>query len=224
MHGLVSIPPNDSSIEPSTAAAAESGVIRVEERTWLRRHCRGDISAFPALLEAYRRPVFSYLVRAGVAESDRDDLFQSIFLRVHAAAARYDPARPLAPWLFTIVANAVRDHFRRQAVPPMTGPGHDPPEPLDPSPGPERIAAARETMSWLEQALSALPAVQREVLLLTTIAGLPQLAVAATLNLPLNTVKTHLRRTRLALAASLARSHAARADRGDTHGETDEPV
>ncbi len=188
-------------------ADRQQDVVDLEERTWLTRHCRGDASAFPALLEAYRRPVFGYLVRSGVAEADRDDIFQSIFLKIHAAAESYDPTRPLGPWLFTIVANTVRNHFRAQAVPITTVPRDDPLDPLDPpdpNPGPEHIAEARETIAWLEEALLALPPVQREVLLLVTIVGLRQRDAANALNLPLNTVKTHLRRARLALAAGLA--------------------
>ncbi len=189
------------------SAERQQDVVDLEERTWLTRHCRGDASAFPALLEAYRRPVYGYLVRSGVAEADRDDIFQSIFLKIHAAAESYDPARPLGPWLFTIVANTVRNHFRAQAVPMTTVSRDDPLDPIDPpdpNPGPEHIANARETVAWLEQALLDLPMVQREVLLLVTIAGLGQQDVANSLNLPLNTVKTHLRRARLALAAGLA--------------------
>ena len=189
------------------SAERQQDVVDLEERTWLTRHCRGDASAFPALLEAYRRPVYGYLVRSGVAEADRDDIFQSIFLKIHAAAQSYDPTRPLGPWLFTIVANTVRNHFRAQAVPITTVPRDDPLDPLDPpdpNPGPEHIAEARETVAWLEEALLALPPVQREVLLLVTIVGLRQQDAANSLNLPLNTVKTHLRRARLALAAGLA--------------------
>ncbi len=185
----------------------QQDVVDLEERTWLTRHCRGDASAFPALLEAYRRPVYGYLVRSGVAEADRDDIFQSIFLKIHVAARSYEPTRPLRPWLFTIVANTVRNHFRAQAVPIATVPRDDPRDPLDPpdpNPGPENIAATRETVAWLEQALLALPLAQREVLLLVTVTGLRQQDVANSLNLPLNTVKTHLRRARLALAAGLA--------------------
>ncbi len=200
-------------------AERQQDVVDLEERTWLTRHCRGDASAFPALLEAYRRPVFGYLVRNGVAEADRDDIFQSIFLKIHAAAQSYDPTRPLGPWLFTIVANTVRNHFRAQAVPFTMVPRDDPLDPLDPpdpNPGPEHIAEARETIAWLEEALLALPPVQREVLLLVTIVGLRQQDAANSLNLPLNTVKTHLRRARLALAAGLANRDAPAGSTGGT--------
>jgi RNA polymerase sigma-70 factor (ECF subfamily) len=195
----------------------QADVVGLEERSWLARHRRGDATAFPALLQAYRRPVYSYLVRYGVAEGDRDDVFQGIFLKIHSAAASYDPARPLAPWLFTIVANAVRNHLRDRPLAWRPGQGDDPPEPPDPNPGPERIAEARETVAWLERAIADLPPAQREVLLLATLAGLRQQEVAQALNLPLNTVKTQLRRARLALTAALAKRDAAGGRTGVSH-------
>lgn len=180
----------------------------------MARHCRGDQAAFPALLAAYRRPVYTYLARAGVAPADRDDLFQSVFLKIHAAAASYDPARPLAPWVFTIVANTARNHFRARR-PDQTPPSHrEPPDVADPQPGPDRVVQARQTVAWLERAVAALPAAQREVLVMTTVLDLRQQEVAETLDLPLNTVKTHLRRARLTLVAALARRDASAGSAG----------
>jgi len=174
-----------------------------DERTWLMRHGQGDTRAFPALLDAYGPRVYGYLVRCGVAEADRDDVCQTVFLKIHSAAANYDSSRPLAPWVFTIVVNTVRDHFRSCSVrlAPVTNDGL--PEVSDPNPGPEHIAAARETITWLEQALLVLPLTQREILVLSTIVGLRQQEIAQSLNLPLNTVKTHLRRARLKLADAM---------------------
>lgn len=204
-----------SSERASEAAEQRRDVVDLEERSWLARHRRGDASAFPALMAAYRRPVYSYLVRSGVADADRDDVFQAIFLKIHAAAGSYDPARPLAPWLFTIVANSVRNHLRDRARShglPSTD--DDPPDPPDRSPDPEQIASARQTLAWLEDALTTLPPAQREVLLLVAIVGLRQHDVAHALGLPLNTVKTNLRRARLALAARLAERESPRRTQG----------
>lgn len=202
----------------SEAPDERRDVVDLEERTWLARHRRGDASAFPALMAAYRRPVYSYLVRGGVASADRDDVFQAVFLRIHAAAGSYDPARPLAPWLFTIVANTVRNHLRDRARADGPTPApDDPPDPPDPNPDPERIASARQTLAWLDGALADLPPAQREVLLLIAIVGLRQQDVAQALGMPLNTVKTHLRRARLALAARLADREAPRGATGDSH-------
>ena len=50
-----------------------------------------------------------------------------------------------------------------------------------------------------------LPELQREILVLSTLKGLRMKDIAMVMALPENTVKTHLRRARLALAESLAR-------------------
>ena len=181
-------------------------IVDLEERNWLPRHCRGDREAFSALLRAYRGPVYNYLVRCGVAKTIRDDLFQDIFLRVHAAAASYLPTRPLRPWLFTIIANTVRNHLRGQRL-RQAAYAEDAGEAADPRPDAQGRLEAQELMNWLEQAIADLPLSQREVLLLVTIEGLPQQEVAEILNMPLNTVKTHLRRARLTLVGALNRHH-----------------
>ncbi|MCP5115196.1 MAG: sigma-70 family RNA polymerase sigma factor, partial [bacterium] len=156
--------PAGTSDAQSEAPAAARPVVDLEERGWLPRHCRGDETAFPALLAAYRRPLYGYLVRSGVREAERDDLFQSIVLKIHQAAARYQPARPLAPWLFTIAANTVRNHFRDSPDASLVSTADDLAETPDPVPGPERVLEARETVAWLEAEIAALPEMQRQVL------------------------------------------------------------
>ena len=202
------------------AEAAAPRVVGLEERGWLPRHCKGDAAAFPALMAAYRRPVYSYLVRAGVGPADRDDLFQSIFLKIHAGAASYEPSRPLAPWLFTIVANTVRNHLRdegsRGAGKEAIGGTEEAEALADPDPGPERVAQAREAVAWVEAALTRLPLAQKEVLILVALVGLPQAEVAEVLDLPLNSVKTNLRRARLALAKGLAARDAEKTAAGES--------
>jgi len=175
------------------------------ERDLLLLHRGGDPEAFARLVAEYRRPVYSYLVRCGVADTERDDLFQEIFIKIHAAAPQYDDNRPLHPWLFTIVANTVRTYHRKNKVREMVF--ADPPvvEPRSANPDGERNAMARQTAAWLEREVRKLPLAQQEVLILTCIENLPQKEVAGILDLPVNTVKTHLRRARLALIDRLAR-------------------
>ena len=185
--------------------AVPDGDRTAEEATLLLRHLEGDEEAFAELVARYRAPVFSYLVRCGVAPADRDDLFQDIFIRVHRAAASYDQGRPLHPWLFTIVANTVRNHLRRQRVRSLVGSVEESAEPAAGDPGAERVAEARQTMTWLEQQIRLLPMARREVLILACVENLPLQQIAGVLGLPLGTVKTHLRRARLFLAEELAR-------------------
>ncbi len=181
------------------------GVSAPDERDLLLRHRAGEAGAFAGLVAGYRRPVYSYLARCGVAEADRDDLFQEIFVKIHAAAGRYEGGRALHPWLFTIVANTVRTYHRKRKVREMVF--ADPParEPRAADAGGERQAMAAQTAAWLEQEIGKLPLAQREVLILTAVENLPHKDVAEILGLPVNTVKTHLRRARLTLVQRLAR-------------------
>lgn len=175
----------------------------------LRRHREGDPEAFAALVADYRRPVYSYLIRCGVAEADRDDVFQGVFFKIHRAVEQYRPELPSHPWIFTIVANEVRSYLRRRRVRQHVFGAEAAREPEDPSPDGERTAQARETVSWLEQQIRKLPLAQREVLILASLEGRPLEEVAQSLAIPLGTVKTHLRRARLALAEKLARRQSA---------------
>ena len=178
-------------------------VVNLDERHWLARHCRGDRDAFGELMNAYQAPLYGYLVRCGVPAASRDDVFQEIFVKVHLAAASYQPSRPLRPWLFTIAANSVRNYLRDEGR--RRGAG-DTPADSRPSAdhGPQALAEIDETVAWLEQALPHLPLEQREVLLLASVGGLRLQDIATVLDIPLNTVKTLTRRARLSLAKALA--------------------
>lgn len=194
-----------------------------DEGQLLLAHSQGEAGAFAELVSAYRAPVYSYLHRCGVDGEERDDLFQDIFLKIHRAAGSYEPARPLHPWIFTIVANTVRNHQRRGRVRRMlfaapvrlsrlaADEGDPLPdlEPVDPGPDGESVAAAKETAAWLSQRIRRLPEGQRQVLLLAGVEGLSLQKVAAALKIPLNTVKSRLSRARTALGEALARRQAA---------------
>jgi RNA polymerase sigma-70 factor (ECF subfamily) len=188
-----------------TALEDRTAVVSLEERRLLLRHLDGDARAFGELVQAYRAAVYGYLVRCGVEASSRDDLFQEIFLKIHGAAKSYAPERDLKPWLFTIVANTVRSHFRKKKVESLVFTGAAPAEPRSDAPTLEQVTEAKETAAWIETALERLPLPQREVVVLACVEHLSMRDVADALELPVNTVKTLLRRARLTLATELAR-------------------
>jgi len=187
---------------------------RFEEQAWFRLYQAGDDEAFARIVESYRTPVYSYLTRCGVREADRDDLFQEIFIRIHRASAGHRPGKPLHPWLFTIVANAVRSHLRKRRIQNLVFRQPSKLEPASGAPDAERVAEAREATRWASEAILRLPLVQREVLLLAGIERRPQKEVGQVLGLPLNSVKTHLRRARATLIRRWLRHQAGARDRG----------
>jgi len=192
--------------EPLTLPDANSARPCVEGQ-WLVRHVSGDGTAFAELMQAYSNPIYGYLTRCGVHGPERDDLFQEIFSRVHRAAPSYDPDRALRPWLFTIAVNTVRNHFRsKQSRPKLELAAVEPTaEPASPAPGPQEVMDAQQTAAWLEEELEKLPLQQREVVVLCCIEQVDQKSAAESLGIPVNTVKTLLRRARLAMAKALVR-------------------
>ena len=181
----------------------DRGASEVENHHLLERHLGGDTAAFPELITMYRARVYSYLVRCGVGEGTRDDLFQEVFIKVHTAAATFQTDRPFNPWLFAIVANTVRSFYRKEKINRLVYKE----EVFDKkgnSPTLHEEAEARETAVWLKKAIRQLPLNQRETFLLCTTENMKQQEVAAALGVPLNTVKTNLRRAKMALARALA--------------------
>lgn len=177
-----------------------------EQRHWLAQHLNGDKTAFAKLMQAYRKPVYSYLVRCGFDKSTRDDLFQDVFFKIHKSAQRYDSSQPLSPWLFTIVVNTVKNHIRDQK------PDHNhlslclnevqQRHLTDSNPLPDEQADSTYSIQWLQKALLELPASQAQALNLAIINGIKIKDVAKILDQPVNTVKTHIRRARQSLIQS----------------------
>ena len=173
----------------------------------LARHLAGDTAAFEALVRLYQAPLYGLFLRNGVAADVADELFQETFLRVHQHGARYEARRPFRVWLYTLALNLLRSHFRKRKVRrflvdwwfgrPDDG---SPPDPPAHDALPEAVATARESLRWLEGALPRLPDGPRQALLLTQVDGLSVADAALALGVPEATVKTWVRRARLALA------------------------
>jgi len=73
---------------------------------------RREQAALAAFFDAYFERVHGFIRRLVREEHLAEDLTQDVFLHVHRALETYDPERPLAPWVFTIASNKVRDLWR----------------------------------------------------------------------------------------------------------------
>lgn len=74
-----------------------------------------DADALSRFYEAYFDRIYGFVRRMVGKDHLAEDLTQDIFLHLHQALASYDPQRPLAPWVFTIAANKVRDYWRSRS-------------------------------------------------------------------------------------------------------------
>jgi RNA polymerase sigma-70 factor (ECF subfamily) len=129
---------------------------------------RSDRAAIGALFARYAPRVKAFLLRRGAVSAE--ELTQEVMLTVWRKAASFDPARGSGEaWIFTIARNTSVDARRRERGQML----------VDQDPA--------------EEALTGLPAEQREVIQLSFFEDQPHAEIAARLCLPLGTVKSRLR-------------------------------
>ncbi len=154
-------------------------------------------AAFEMLLYRYQnktfRLVFSIIGNAAHAE----EVTQDTFVKIWQALPGYDGRASLATWLYTIAKNTSLTHVRSERY-RRTSPIED---------GPEPHGKADRTVTRLEidQMVARLPQEQREVVELFYLQDRAVEDVAAMLDLPEGTVKSHLFRARKALGAMMER-------------------
>ena len=128
-----------------------------------------------------------------------EDLVQEAFIRLARSATRIEDRTKAAAYLRSIVLNLARDHNRRGLVSLRHQLPFD-----DRRASVEDEIALRHDQRRVIEALRALPHRQRCCLVLRYYHELGIDAIAATLSISANSVKTHLRRGLAALESNLA--------------------
>ena len=171
---------------------------------------RGREDAFRELVRRYERPVFSLIFRMVRESATAEDLSQDAFVKVLNNIDRYRPEFKFSSWLFKIANNVAIDHLRRRQLDTVSVSG-----------SPHAVTAsdieatsfeiasqaesaldeieARELGTAIERAIGQLRPEYRSCILLRHVEGRSYEEIAATLDLPLGTVKTYIHRARIQL-------------------------
>ncbi|MFI7024389.1 RNA polymerase sigma factor [Micromonospora sp. NPDC049900] len=180
-----------------------------DEGELVRRVACGDRRAFD---ELYRRtaPWLEVRLRRRCADPDVvAEVLQDTYLTVWRASGTFAGVRTggggargtAVGWLWTIAAHRLVDAFRRRARTARL-----PQVPLMPTTAPaaeDEVMAARIGQE-LEQALLTLPPEVRAALRATVLDGLSPREASVLLGVPENTVKSRVRRARIALREALS--------------------
>ncbi|MEZ5499137.1 MAG: sigma-70 family RNA polymerase sigma factor [Steroidobacteraceae bacterium] len=160
---------------------------------------QSDHGAFASLFGHFAPRVKAYLLRCGASGDQAEDLAQEAMATVWRRAASFDPQRAaVITWIYTIARNLWVDQCRRDAASRRGSWLLDLPEidlPVESSADPVHTA---QGIQHVRRALSALSPQQQEIVRLAYFDDQPQRQIAATLRIPLGTVKS---RIRLAIAA-----------------------
>ncbi len=135
----------------------------------MQAYAKGDMAAFERLYARYRGPLYRYILRHVGDAATANDLYQGSWEKIIRAKASYTANAPL----------------RMQELTPETERSNNP--------GPEQALADEQQAADLAAAVSALPAEQRDALLLKMEAGLDLAAIARVTGVNEETAKSRLR-------------------------------
>jgi RNA polymerase sigma-70 factor, ECF subfamily len=152
----------------------------------------GSTEAFDELFARYREPLFGFFRRRLNSCERAEDLAQETFLAVIRATSRYEPRALVRTYLYGIALNLLAAERRKQSKD----------APVDSSPEPA-VSGAPYAVLWVRQALQKLDPSEREIIMLREYEQLSYSEIADLLRLPLNTVRSRLFRSRMALKGYL---------------------
>lgn len=170
-----------------------------EVLAWLAEYAKGHSQGARRLVQYFlprlHRLAYRLLHDAGEAE----DVCQEVFMKLWQLAPRWQPEAQVGTWLHQVALNAARDRLRKRrdvhADVRMLNEIADTSLQADP----ERSTAKHQSDSWLANAIAALPARQREALLLVHDQQLSQREAAAVMDIEVGALESLLSRARQAL-------------------------
>jgi len=159
----------------------------------------GDQAAFAEIVREHQAMVFSLALHCMRDRSAAEELAQEVFLELYRNLLRVDSAAHLVFWLRRVTSHRCIDRVRRE--------GHRVELAMDVVP--ERAVSPRSRDLFLEELLrrlvAELPVRARMVVTLRFQEDLQPSEIAEILGMPVNTVKSHLRRSLALLRVKLAR-------------------
>ncbi|BCS32993.1 RNA polymerase sigma factor [Luteitalea sp. TBR-22] len=158
---------------------------------------QGDLDAFEALVRRHQRRVYTLAWHAVRDQMLAEEIAQDVFMQLHASLARIESAAHLGAWLRRTTTHRIIDTLRVRK----------PARPLDEVAEPQVGHAAGDPLATrlVHRALQRLAPRPRLVVMLRYMDDLAPTEIAETLDMSLNTVKSHLRRGMSVLRARLQR-------------------
>jgi RNA polymerase sigma factor (sigma-70 family) len=170
-------------------------------------------SGVPLTFERLFCEYFKHVMRSvqwmGVPARNAPDVTQDVFIAVHRALPRYDPSRPLLPWLNAIIYRTARDYLQlqRHARELLVGESDDRVDPI--SDAAERRLVMDDAAVIVTKLLQDLDEERRQVFVMHELHEMPIEDIANSLHLPETTIRSWMRRARKEFDAALRRWDAA---------------
>ena len=192
---------------PIGSRLLETPLPDLSDEELIARSREGDPAAFGEFIERHMAAVHRWMTRAVGAE-DADDLTQDVFLRAYRGLSRFRAQAPPRAWLAAIADNAIKNKYRSRSRFRRIFASDPSPDLLEDratrAASPEESARADESRGTVHEALSKLPLEFRLPIVLRDLEEWSYDEIAASLELPIGTVKSRIARGRGQLRTILA--------------------
>jgi RNA polymerase sigma-70 factor, ECF subfamily len=183
-----------------------------DEAEMIAKILAGDSQLFHELIRPYERRVYVMALSFLHNEADAEDTAQEAFLKAFRNLSSFRGEAKFGTWLVSITLNEARSRIRSRNTMKMESldepqEDHGPTSPYllrDWKEIPSEALERKEVRLLLQQAITALPLIYREVFQLRDIEQLSINEAAAALGISIAAVKVRLHRARMMLQKKLA--------------------
>ncbi len=169
--------------------------------------CLADIkeqneAALSRLYDQTINSVYGLALRVTGQAEEAEEVVSDVYFQVWEQAHRYQTEKgSIMTWILTICRSRAIDHLRKrqQSSPELYA--SDQPDLIAVLADPEYLLSNIQQHSLIHQALQKLSSIQRQLLSLAFFRGMTYQEIADTINMPLGTVKSHIRRSLIELKA-----------------------
>jgi len=166
----------------------------------LERAAKGDIAAFEEVYKAASPFVYNVALRITCHDEDAQEVTQDVFMKIYHNLKDFRFASAFKTWVYRIAVNMAINHYRKHAKEKQSRVHNE--YILDSTPSDsstDEKALQGDCEAQLNALLNVLTPEHRACLVLREIEGLNYQQMATTLKIPVNTVRSRLKRARQSL-------------------------
>ncbi len=171
-----------------------------DEAALVRSALEGSEKAYAQLMRIHKVSVYNLVLRMVGDRDDAADLTQETFIKAFRALARFNPELSFRSWVLKIASNTCLDFLRSRRPEQVST---EEVVIADPKEDPASHLASRRIRMRIEEAIKALPENLRAAIILRHQEGMSYEDIADTLEVPIGTVKTWIKRGREMLKSRL---------------------
>lgn len=169
----------------------------LNDKNLIQKYLDGDESIFSLIVDIYLKSILNFSYKLVGSQKDAEDITQEVFLKVWKSLKKFDIEKSFKTWIFAIARNTCIDFLRKKKEIPISyfddeeGDNILEDSLVDNGLKPDEVFMVGENKEMIENALSKISFMQKEVLILRYMNEMTFDEISEILNIPLNTIKSH---------------------------------